>query len=490
MTALTDLTIAGARDLLAAGHVSAADLARAHLEAMERHRDLNAFITETPERALQLADASDRRRRAGDAGRLEGIPVAIKDLFCTKDVPTTAASRILDGFTPFYESTVTAAMLRQGAVMLGKTNLDEFAMGSSNLTSWYGPAINPWRAPGDGKTRVPGGSSGGSASAVAARMAMAATGTDTGGSIRQPAAFTGTVGLKPTYGRCSRLGIVAFASSLDQAGPLTRTVRDAAIMLGAMAGHDPLDSTSADVSLDDLEDALEAGVEGMTIGVPEEYRVEGMPAVIDDLWQRGIAWLEDAGATVREVSLPHTRFALPAYYIIAPAEASSNLARYDGVRFGLRCEGDDLVSMYERTRAEGFGAEVKRRILIGTYVLSEGYFDAYYLKAQKVRTRIADDFREAWTSVDALLTPTTPSAAFAADSPPDDPVSMYLNDVFTVPASLAGLPGISVPAGLDGDGLPLGLQVIARPFDEARLLRVARTIEEAAGFDTAPRGLT
>ena len=487
MTALTDLTIAGARDLLAAGHVSAVELARAHLAAMERNRELNAFITETPERALELADASDRRRRTGDAGRLEGIPVAIKDLFCTKDIPTTAGSHILDGFRPFYESTVTASMLREGAVMLGKTNLDEFAMGSSNLTSWYGPAINPWRASGDDRARVPGGSSGGSASAVAARMAMAATGTDTGGSIRQPAAFTGTVGLKPTYGRCSRLGIVAFASSLDQAGPLTRTVRDAAIMLGAMAGHDPLDSTSADEPLDDLEDTLEAGVDGMTIGIPEEYRVEGMPAVIDELWQRGIAWLEDAGATVREVSLPHTRFALPAYYIIAPAEASSNLARYDGVRFGLRCEGDDLVSMYERTRAEGFGAEVKRRILIGTYVLSEGYFDAYYLKAQKVRTRIADDFREAWTSVDALLTPTTPSAAFAADSPPDDPVSMYLNDVFTVPASLAGLPGISVPAGLDGDGLPLGLQVIARPFDEARLLRVARVIEEAAGFDSAPR---
>ena len=490
MTDLTDLTIAGARDLLAAGDISAADLARAHLAAMERNRDLNAFITETPERALEHADASDRRRRNGDAGRLEGIPVAIKDLFCTKDIPTTAGSRILDGFRPFYESTVTASMLREGAVMLGKTNLDEFAMGSSNLTSWYGPAINPWRASGDGTARVPGGSSGGSASAVAARLAMAATGTDTGGSIRQPAAFTGTVGLKPTYGRCSRLGIVAFASSLDQAGPLTRTVRDAAIMLGAIAGHDPLDSTSADEPLDDLEDTLEAGVGGMTIGVPEEYRVEGMPAVIDELWQRGIAWLEDAGATVREVSLPHTRFALPAYYIIAPAEASSNLARYDGVRFGLRCEDDDLVSMYERTRAEGFGAEVKRRILIGTYVLSEGYFDAYYLKAQKVRTRIADDFRDAWTSVDALLTPTTPSAAFAADSPPDDPVSMYLNDVFTVPASLAGLPGISVPAGLDGDGLPLGLQVIARPFDEARLLRVARTIEEAAAFDTAPRSPT
>ena len=486
MNDLTELTIAGARDLLATREISAVDLAGAHIAAIERNRDLNAFITETPERALQGAEASDRRRRGGDVGRLEGIPIAIKDLFCSKGVPTTAGSRILDGFTPFYESTVTAAMLRNGAVMLGKTNLDEFAMGSSNLTSWYGPAINPRRVAGEARARVPGGSSGGSASAVAAGMAMAATGTDTGGSIRQPAAFTGTVGLKPTYGRCSRLGIIAFASSLDQAGPLTRTVRDAAIMLGAMAGHDPLDSTSADVPLGDLETMLEAGVAGMTIGVPREYRVEGMPAVIDELWHQGMCWLEDRGATVREVSLPHTRFALPAYYIIAPAEASSNLARYDGVRFGLRCDGDDLTSMYERTRAAGFGKEVKRRILIGTYVLSEGYFDAYYLKAQKVRTRIADDFREVWTSVDALLTPTTPSAAFVADNPPADPVSMYLNDVFTVPASLAGLPGISVPAGLDGDGLPLGLQIVGQPFDEARLLRVARTIEEAAGFDASP----
>ena len=427
--------------------------------------------------------------RCGKAGRLEGIPVAIKDLFCTKDVLTTAGSRILDGFRPFYESTVTANMQREGAVMLGKANLDEFAMGSSNLTSFHGRAVNPWRAAGDGADRVPGGSSGGSAAAVAARMAMGATGTDTGGSIRQPAAFTGTVGLKPTYGRCSRWGIVAFASSLDQAGPLTRTVRDAAIMLGAMAGHDPRDSTSANVPLPDFEEGLETGVGGMTIGIPKEYRVDGMPFEIDALWRKGIAWLEDQGARTVEVSLPHTRYALPAYYIVAPAEASSNLARYDGVRYGLRCEAGDLETMYERTRAEGFGAEVKRRILIGTYVLSEGYYDAYYLKAQKVRTRIAGDFDHAWRSVDALLTPTTPSAAFAADNPPDDPVSMYLNDVFTVPASLAGLPAISVPSGLTADGLPLGLQVIGRAFDETTVLRTARAIEHAAGFDASPEGI-
>ncbi len=488
MRTATGLTISHARDLLARGELSSRELVEAHLAAMERHRGLNAFITETPERARDLAEASDRRRRNGEAGRLEGIPVAVKDLFCTKDIPTTAGSRILEGFRPFYESTVTANMLREGAVMLGKTNLDEFAMGSSNLTSHHGPVVNPWRAGGDPRTRVPGGSSGGSAAAVAARMAMGATGTDTGGSIRQPAAFTGTVGLKPTYGRCSRWGIIAFASSLDQAGTLTRTVRDAAIMLGAMAGHDPMDSTSADVAVADFEDGLEDGVEGLTIGVPKEYRVDGMPAEIDALWQRGIAWLEDQGASVREVSLPHTGYALPAYYIVAPAEASSNLARYDGVRYGLRCEADDLATMYERTRAAGFGAEVKRRILIGTYVLSEGYFDAYYLKAQRVRTRIAGDFDEAWRSVDALLTPTTPAAAFAADSPPDDPVSMYLNDVFTVPASLAGLPAISVPAGFDAGGLPLGLQVISRAFDEARVLRVARAIERAAAVDPVPEG--
>ncbi len=488
MSAVTGFTIARARDLLARREISSRELAETHLAKLERHRGLNAFITETPERALELADASDMRRRSGEAGRLEGIPVAIKDLFCTKDIPTTAGSRILDGFRPFYESTVTANMLREGAVMLGKTNLDEFAMGSSNLTSFHGRAVNPWRAHQDGRERVPGGSSGGSAAAVAARMAMGATGTDTGGSIRQPAAFTGTVGLKPTYGRCSRWGIVAFASSLDQAGPLARTVRDAAIMLGAMAGHDPKDSTSADIPLPDFEEDLEAGVAGMTIGIPKEYRVDGMPREIDALWQKGIAWLEEQGARTREVSLPHTRYALPAYYIVAPAEASSNLARYDGVRYGLRCEADDLTAMYERTRDEGFGAEVKRRILIGTYVLSEGYYDAYYLKAQKVRTRIAEDFREAWQSVDALLTPTTPSAAFAVDSPPDDPVSMYLNDVFTVPASLAGLPGISVPAGFAADGLPLGLQIISRAFDEATVLRVARAIERAAGIDAAPEG--
>jgi len=488
MSALTDLTIAGARDLLASGEVSSTELTGAQIAAMEAGRELNAYITETPEIALEMAEASDARRAKGEVGRLEGIPVAIKDLFCTKDVLTTAGSHILDGFHPFYESTVTANMFAEGAVMLGKTNLDEFAMGSANLTSYYGGAINPWRASGDNRRLVPGGSSGGSASAVAGRLALGATGTDTGGSIRQPAAFTGIVGLKPTYGRCSRWGIVAFASSLDQAGPMTRTVRDAAIMLGAMAGHDPKDSTSADVAVPDFEDGLDAGVKGMTIGIPKEYRVEGMPDEIEALWQQGIRWLEEQGATTVEISLPHTKYALPAYYVVAPAEASSNLARYDGVKYGLRVDGDNLIDMYEKTRAEGFGAEVKRRVLIGTYVLSAGYYDAYYLKAQKVRTRIADDFREAWQTVDAILTPATPSAAFSADDPPTDPVAMYLNDVFTVPVNLAGLPGISVPSGLTADGLPLGLQVIGKAFDEATVLRVGRALEEAAAFDARPEG--
>ena len=488
MSALIDLTVAGARDLLAAGGISSRELTEAHIEAMEAGRDLNAYIAETPDVAFAMAEASDRRRSGGEAGGLEGVPVAIKDLFCTKDAPTTAGSRILDGFAPFYESGVTARMFAEGAVMLGKTNLDEFAMGSANLTSCYGPAINPWRARGDDRSRVPGGSSGGSAAAVAGRMALGATGTDTGGSIRQPAAFCGVVGLKPTYGRCSRWGVVAFASSLDQAGPLARTVRDAAILLGAMAGHDPRDSTSADVPAPDFEEDLDAGVKGLKIGVPREYRVDGMPEEIGALWERGVRWLEEQGAEAVEIGLPHTRYALPAYYVVAPAEASSNLARYDGVKYGLRVEADDPTAMYERTRALGFGAEVKRRVLIGTYVLSAGYYDAYYLKAQKVRARIADDFREAWRTVDAILTPTTPSAAFRADDPPSDPVSMYLNDVFTVPASLAGLPGLSVPAGLTGDGLPLGLQTIGRPFDEATALRVGRAIERAAGFDARPEG--
>ena len=489
MSELCELSVAGARDRLASGSLSAVELAEAHIEAMERRRALNAFVAETPERALAMARRSDARRAAGEAGKLEGVPVAIKDLFCTKDVATTAGSRILDGFVPFYESTVTAKLFAEGAVMLGKTNLDEFAMGSSTQTGRHGPAVNPWRAVGDGRERVPGGSSGGSAVAVAARMAPAAIGTDTGGSIRQPAAFSGIVGLKPTYGRCSRWGIVAFASSLDQAGPMTRTVRDAAIVLGAMAGHDPADSTSADLPLPDFEAELEAGVKGMTVGVPREYRAAGMPEEIGALWDRGVGWLEDQGARAVEISLPHTRYALPAYYVVAPAEASSNLARYDGVRYGLRVEADDLTGMYERTRALGFGAEVKRRVLIGAYALSEGYYDAYYLKAQQVRTRIAQDFREAWRSVDAILTPTAPSAAFPADDPPSDPVAMYLNDVFTVPVNLAGLPGLSVPAGLSAEGLPLGLQIIGRAFDEATVLRAGRALERAAEFDARPEGL-
>ncbi|MBN36824.1 MAG: Asp-tRNA(Asn)/Glu-tRNA(Gln) amidotransferase GatCAB subunit A [Rhodospirillaceae bacterium] len=488
MSALTDLTIAEARDLLASGETSSKELTEAQIGAVESHRELNAYITETPEAALEMATASDVRRASGEAGKLEGIPVAIKDLFCTKDVLTTAGSHVLDGFHPFYESTVTTNMFAEGAVMLGKTNLDEFAMGSANLTSYYGGAINPWRAKDDNRRLVPGGSSGGSASAVAGRLALGATGTDTGGSIRQPAAFTGIVGLKPTYGRCSRWGIVAFASSLDQAGPMTRSVRDAAIMLGAMSGHDPKDSTSADVTVPDFEEGLDAGVKGMTIGIPKEYRVDSMPDEIEALWQQGIRWLEEQGVKTIEISLPHTKYALPVYYVVAPAEASSNLARYDGVKFGLRVDGDDLTEMYEQTRSQGFGAEVKRRVLIGTYVLSAGYYDAYYLKAQKVRTRIADDFREAWQSVDAILTPATPSAAFSADDPPTDPVAMYLNDVFTVPVNLAGLPGLSVPAGLTADGLPLGLQIIGKAFDEQTVLRVGRALEEAAGFDARPEG--
>ncbi|MDA1070462.1 MAG: Asp-tRNA(Asn)/Glu-tRNA(Gln) amidotransferase subunit GatA [Proteobacteria bacterium] len=485
----TDLTIAQARDLLAKGELSSMELVEAHIDAMETSRELNAYITETPEMALAMAQDSDARRARGEGnGLLEGIPVAIKDLFCTKGTLTTAGSHILDGFHPVYESTVTANMWRQGAVMLGKTNLDEFAMGSSNLTSYHGPAINPWKARGDHRARVPGGSSGGSAAAVAGRLALGATGTDTGGSIRQPAAFTGTVGIKPTYGRCSRWGIVAFASSLDQAGPMTRSVRDAAIMLRAMAGHDGKDSTSADVAVPDFEADLDKGVKGMTIGIPKEYRSEAMAGEIEALWQQGSAWLEEQGARMVEISLPHTKYALPAYYIVAPAEASSNLSRYDGVKYGLRVEADDLLSMYEKTRAAGFGEEVKRRILIGTYVLSAGYYDAYYLKAQKVRTRIAEDFRDAFGHVDAILTPATPSAAFPADEPPSDPVAMYLNDIFTVPVNLAGLPGMSVPAGLSGEGLPLGLQIIGKAFDEATVLRVGRAIEHAAGFDTRPEG--
>ncbi len=488
MAALTDLTLAEARDGLAAGDFSARELTEAHLAAMEAARALNAFILETPERALEMAEAADARRARGEGGALNGLPIAVKDLFCTRGVATTAGSRILEGFVPPYESTVTEKLWAAGAVMLGKANLDEFAMGSSNTTSYFGPAINPWRRAGDTRPLVPGGSSGGSAAAVAARIALAATGTDTGGSIRQPAAFCGIVGLKPTYGRCSRWGIVAFASSLDQAGPLTRTVRDAAIMLGAMAGHDPRDSTSVDRPVPDYEAALERDIKGLRVGIPAEYRVDGMPETIDRLWREGAAWFRERGAEIVEISLPHTRYALPTYYIVAPAEASSNLARYDGVRYGLRVEADDLIEMYEKTRAAGFGAEVKRRIFIGTYVLSAGYYDAYYLKAQKLRTLIANDFRAAFEDVDVVLTPTAPSPAFAVGEKADDPIAMYLNDVFTVPASLAGLPAISVPAGLSDDGLPLGLHVIGRPFDEETVLRAARAIEEAAGFDARPEG--
>ncbi len=485
---LTDRSLAAARAGLLAREFSAAELAAAHLEAIAAlNPRLNAFITVTAEAALARAAESDARLARGEARPLEGIPLAIKDLFCTAGVRTTAASRILAPFVPPYESTVTANLLRDGAVFLGKTNLDEFAMGSSNVTSAFGPVVNPWQRADDSVARlVPGGSSGGSAAAVAARLALGATGTDTGGSIRQPAAFCGLAGLKPTYGRCSRWGIVAFASSLDQAGPMARTVEDCALLLGSMAGFDPRDSTSAEREVGDFAAACARGVKGLRIGLPREYRAPGMPAAIEALWERGIAWLRAAGAEIREVSLPHTKYGLATYYIVAPAEASSNLARYDGVRFGAREPGVDLDDLYERTRAAGFGAEVRRRILIGTYVLSAGYYDAYYLKAQKVRALILRDFTEAFAGVDALLAPTAPSAAFAIGENMDDPVQMYLNDVFTVPASMAGVPAMSVPAGLDAQGLPLGLQVIGRHFDEETVLAVAAELERAAGFSALP----
>lgn len=486
MTELTSLTISEARDGLNKKEFSATELAEAHIVAMEASRDLNAFITETPEIALERAREADVRFGNGKPlSAMDGIPIAIKDLFATEGVLTTAASHILDGFTPTYESTVSANLRASGAVMLGKTNLDEFAMGSANITSYYGNVKNPWKASSGknaGKDLVPGGSSGGSAAAVASGIAMAATGTDTGGSIRQPASFTGIVGLKPTYGRCSRWGTVAFASSLDQAGPMTKTVRDSAIMLQAMAGHDAKDSTSADMKLPDFESALTGDIRGLKIGVPTEYRIDGMDPEIIAIWDKGIEWLKSTGAEIVDVSLPTTKYALPTYYIVAPAEASANLARYDGVRFGLRVPGESLDDMYMNTRGVGFGAEVKRRILIGTYVLSAGYYDAYYLKAQRVRTLIAEDFKKAFAKVDVLLTPTAPSAAFAIGEKQDDPIAMYLNDVFTVPTSLAGLPGISVPAGLNNDGLPLGLQLIGRAFDEETLLRVAGALETAANF--------
>jgi len=483
---LTDLTIAEARTGLKKRSFSARELTAAHLAAVEAARPLNAFLVETPERALSMAEASDARLARGEPRAMEGMPLAIKDLFCTEGVLTTAGSRILEGFRPPYESTVTANLWQAGAVMLGKVNMDEFAMGSANITCAHGPVESPWRRHGDNRPLVPGGSSGGSAAAVAARAAIAAIGTDTGGSIRQPASFCGIVGMKPTYGRCSRWGIVAFASSLDQAGPMTRSVRDAAIMLGAMAGHDPRDSTSAAMPVPDFEAALTGDIRGLKIGIPREYRLDGMPSEIETLWQRGIDWLKSAGAELVDISLKMTKYALPAYYIIAPAEASSNLARYDGVRFGLRVPGETLDEMYENTRGAGFGEEVRRRVLIGTYVLSAGYYDAYYLKAQRVRTLIARDFAEAFTRCDAMLTPTAPSAAFAMGEKQDDPIAMYLNDIFTVPVNLAGLPGISVPAGLSSDGLPLGLQVIGRAFDEETVLRVAGVIESAAAFTAKP----
>ncbi len=486
MSALADLTLAELRAGLRAKEFSATELAEASLAAMAEARALNAMVLETPERALEDAKRADVKLAGGEVGALEGIPIAVKDIFCTKGVGTTAASRILNGFVPTYESTVTAKLWSAGAVLVGKTNMDEFAMGSSNETSHYGRVENPWRRRGDNRGLVPGGSSGGSAAAVAARIVSGATGTDTGGSIRQPAALTGIVGLKPTYGRCSRYGIIAFASSLDQAGPMARSVRDAAILLGAMAGFDPKDSTSVDLPVPDYEAALEKGVKGLRIGIPKEYRLDGIPAEIETLWNRGADWLRAAGAEVHEVSLPHTSYALPAYYIVAPAEASSNLARYDGVRYGLRAQAADLTAMYEETRGEGFGTEVRRRVMIGTYVLSAGYYDAYYRKAQQVRTLIARDFKQAFDDVDAILTPASPSAAFAFGDKTDDPIAMYLNDVFTVPVNLAGLPGLAVPAGLNAQGIPLGLQIIGRAFDEATVLRVGRALERAADFTVKP----
>jgi aspartyl-tRNA(Asn)/glutamyl-tRNA(Gln) amidotransferase subunit A len=483
MIDLTSLSLVQARDALRKKEFSAAELAEAHLAAMERARPLNAFVLETPERARDMARAADERLAKGEGGPLEGLPIAVKDLFSTMGVRTTACSHILDHFVPTYESTVTANLWRDGAVLLGKTNADEFAMGSSNETSYYGPVVSPWRRRGSQAKLVPGGSSGGSAAAVSAHVCLGATGTDTGGSIRQPAAFCGIVGLKPTYGRCSRWGIVAFASSLDQAGPFGRTVRDCAILLRSMAGHDPKDTTSVDIAVPDYERAIGRSVKGMRIGIPNEYRMPGMAAEIDTLWRTGGKWLRDAGAELVDISLPMTKYALPAYYIVAPAEASSNLARYDGVRYGLRASGRDVIEMYEHTRAAGFGKEVRRRIMIGTYVLSAGYYDAYYLRAQKVRTLIKRDFENCFSGrIDAILTPTTPSAAFAVgERGRASPVEMYLNDVFTVTVNMAGLPAISVPAGLDSQGLPLGLQLIGQPFAEETLFALGAAIERAAG---------
>ncbi|MGC1302105.1 MAG: Asp-tRNA(Asn)/Glu-tRNA(Gln) amidotransferase subunit GatA [Caulobacteraceae bacterium] len=485
---LTGLTLKGALDALAEKRVSAVELAQAHIDAIAAaNPHLNAYVLETPEKALEMARASDERRARGEAGPLEGASLGIKDLFATEGVRSTAGSRIIGEFIPPYESTVTANLWRDGAVMLGKLNMDEFAMGSSNETSAFGPVVNPWKTRGSNQPLTPGGSSGGSAAAVAADLCLGATASDTGGSIRQPAAFTGTVGIKPTYGRCSRYGVVAFASSLDQAGPIAKTVEDAAILLRSMSGYDPKDSTSLDVETPDFSSFVGKSPKGLRIGVPKEYRLDGMPEEVAKLWDQGVEWLKAAGCEIKSVSLPHTKYALPAYYIIAPAEASSNLARYDGMRFGLRELGNGtLTDVYEQTRAAGFGEEVKRRVLIGTYVLSAGYYDAYYLKAQKVRRRIAEDFDTVFREVDALLTPTAPSAAFALGDRVSDPVSMYLNDVFTVTVNLAGLPGISVPAGVDAGGLPLGLQLIGRGLDEGTLFTLGAAVEQAAAFRAKP----
>lgn len=489
MTKLTDLSVAQLRDGLKQKNFTATELAQETQAAIRKQNStLNAFITITDEQAFEGAKKADERLASQQATDLTGIPVGVKDLFCTKDVLTTAASHILDGFKPEYESSVTQKLWDAGAVMPGKTNLDEFAMGSANITSHYGNVINPWRAA-DGKDRVPGGSSGGSAAAVAAGLVPAALGTDTGGSIRQPASFCGIVGVKPTYGRCSRWGTIAFASSLDQAGVFARSVEDAAIVQQTISGYDVKDSTSANRPVEDFTAELNKDIKGLKVGIPKEYRMEGMSGEIDTLWQQGAKWLQEQGAEIVDISLPHTHYALPTYYIIAPAECSSNLARYDGVRYGLRVmdKGDGLIDMYEKTRAAGFGEEVKRRIMIGTYVLSAGYYDAYYKKAQRVRTLIAQDFTKAYEQVDVILTPTAPSAAFAVGEKQDDPVAMYLNDVFTVPASLAGLPGISVPAGLNAEGLPLGLQILAKPFDEVTLFKAASALEQAAQFNAKPQ---
>jgi aspartyl-tRNA(Asn)/glutamyl-tRNA(Gln) amidotransferase subunit A len=486
MSSLTSLTIAKAREGLRRKEFSALELTEAYISAIEKSRILNAYIVETPDKAREMAKASDARLAKGEAGALEGIPLGIKDLFATTGVHTQACSHILDGFKPTYDSTITENLWRDGAVMLGKLNMDEFAMGSSNETSYYGNVINPWRRRNSNAALVPGGSSGGSASAVAAHICAAATATDTGGSIRQPAAFTGTVGIKPTYGRCSRWGVVAFASSLDQAGPIARDVRDAAIMLKSMASVDPKDTTSVDLPVPDYEAVIGKPIKGLRVGIPKEYRADGMSSEIEALWNTGARWLKEQGAEIVDISLPHTKYALPAYYIVAPAEASSNLARYDGVRYGLRVPGDDIVDMYENSRAAGFGPEVQRRIMIGTYVLSAGYYDAYYVRAQKIRTLIKRDFDEAWTKVDVVLTPATPSPAFAPGEI-SDPVQMYLNDIFTVTVNMAGLPGIAVPAGVSKDGLPLGLQIIGKPFDEEALFQAAAAIEQAAGSREAPQ---